>query len=211
MAGNPVRIFPIRVLQALGGLLQLFFHGYLPISHAGARSFRGVDFGKYHLYQGKTPHCADTSVAMLCRMMDETAGGRAVREAGTVTDYLDSLAFGRDAAGGTTLWGLNKALNHFDIPYVFHFFGRVSRIDHALSRGKVVLISKGRIAVRRWPPGIDPHGTQGHVFIVVGSQGEDFELLDPAAGPGSGVTRIGKTELLGQWWHPPFHPMWVIG
>jgi hypothetical protein len=71
------------------------------------------------------------------------------------------------------------------IPFVFQPFGSLNELIDALHHRKTIIVTEGKFT--------DPkEGTWGHVVVIVGEEGKNFLLLDPAESDDQGVTPIEK-------------------
>jgi hypothetical protein len=124
-----------------------------------------------------------------------------------ITNSLNSMPGARYPKGDTTLEGVSKMLDELQIPYEFSSgFGTfdLSSIDDALKKGKFVVVSEGQVK------SFIPIDAWGHVLVILGDDGVNYTVLDPALG--TGPTELNKHKFYTLWWvHPFVSPMWIIG
>jgi hypothetical protein len=204
------------LLQKLGDL----------IAKPDPNPFLDIDFealyGRFHQNQKTPDGCADYSLLTVRHIFYEKEGKATSRcDVGKITGYSDRFFFrfpaldkeflSRDffLEGGATAWGVGFGLDSLGIPNTIKPDGSLEGLEDLLNQNKLVIVSIGQIN----DP--DRNGeTWGHVMVVVGMDGGDYLLLDPAYSPGAGeprIRRIPKQELLEDWWYLPFHPCWIIG
>jgi hypothetical protein len=171
-------------------------------------------YGKFHQCQGSTTHCADFSMSMACHIYYDRKGRATTRcQVDKITRFLDTFFVlgyrfppikNGKPEGGATPGGIIAALLWLKIPFSFNPFGTLNTLEHALIDNRMIIVSQGKI--------MDPkEGTWGHVMVIVGMDGNEFLVLDPAQPKGTGVVRRNKNTFMNKWWYPPFHPCWVIG
>lgn len=175
--------------------------------------FLNIDFealyGRFHQNQKTPDGCADYSLSMVCNIYYSARGESTSRcDVNKISEYLEKILIGKFPweNGGTTPWGVGIGLDSLGIPNSFKPDGSLEVLKDALNQNKLVVVSIGQIN--------DPiNGTWGHVKVIVGMEGDDFLVLDPAYNPASGdpkLLRVNKSEFLKDWWYPPFHPCWII-